>query len=276
MNDLLKAIEVIARAAGQRILDVRARGLASRTKADGSPVTEADVYAEELILAELKRIDSKAAIVAEELNDAEGTVADVGQRFYLVDPLDGTKEYLKGHDDFTVNIALIENGMPVLGVVCAPARGETFSGFIGGGARRTWFDGAGVCQSRELRVRPAAVELDAVVSVSHMTPATQKLLGALTIRNRVSVGSSLKFCLVAAAEADIYPRLAPTMQWDTAAGDAVLRSAGGATIDRDGLPLAYGARAGDGHPFLNPEFIAMGGGYEGLLPSLVAGGWCRP
>ena len=119
MIELLETIEDIARTAGQRILDVRARGLTSRTKSDGSPVTEADTYAEELILAELQRIDPTTTIVAEELNDAAGTSADVGKRFYLVDPLDGTKEFLKGNDDFTVNIALIRNGIPVLGVVCA-------------------------------------------------------------------------------------------------------------------------------------------------------------
>lgn len=173
-------------------------------------VTEADTCAEELILAELGRIDPRTSIVAEELSNGERTSEDVGTRFYLVDPLDCTKEFLKGNDDFTVNIALIQNGVPVLDVVCAPARGETFSGIVSGGARRTRHDFAGVIRSRDLRVRPVAVELDAVVSVSHMTPATQMLLGALTIRDKLSVGSSLKFCLVAAGEADIYPRLGPT------------------------------------------------------------------
>lgn len=272
MKDLVHELERIACDAGHLIAAIRVEGIGATAKGDGSPVTIADARAEELILERLTRSFPGIQVVAEELSSSQGMPDGISDRFFLVDPLDGTKEFIKGTPDYTVNIALIEKGAPVAGVVMAPGRGEIYSGHAGGGARHSLVAESGALQgSREIRVRMPGAQWTAVVSVSHMTDATRTFLDPLPVAARVSVGSSLKFCLVAAGEADIYPRFDRTMQWDTAAGDAVLRSAGGITMSRDGQVLRYGPRSGlRENRFENPHFVAFGGSAADLarlLPS---------
>jgi 3'(2'), 5'-bisphosphate nucleotidase len=224
-------------------------------KADQSPVTAADRA-------------SEAVILAAEEETAAGRVPAVAARFFLVDPLDGTKEFIQRGTDFTVNIGLIEDGAPTLGVVYAPARSEMYWGDATSkqASRATWPPHGSSSATRSIRVREPATPLCAVASKSHNTPETEAWLAAAGVGNRVSIGSSLKFVLVASGEADVYPRPAPTMEWDTAAGDAVLRAAGGRVFDLDGRPLEYGKAR-----FFNPGFIATGP-YEptALRPFLTA------
>ncbi|MEZ5752285.1 MAG: 3'(2'),5'-bisphosphate nucleotidase CysQ [Paracoccaceae bacterium] len=245
---LLSALLPVAREAGARIMDIHARGVAARLKTDGSPVTEADDAAEAVILPALDRLAPGITVISEE-NTASHALA-APERFFLVDPLDGTKEFLKPDGKaFTVNIALVERGVPVAGVVFAPALNRMFWGALGEGA---WGDdGAG---AHALRVRPVPEGgRVAVASASHRDAATDNWLAAQGITRTVSIGSSLKFCLLAAAEADVYPRFGPTMEWDTAAGDAILRAAGGRVTTPDGTIFAYGK---DG--WLNGAFVAWG------------------
>ena len=254
---LLSAFIEIALRAGRAILDVYARpDFAQRAKSDGSPVTEADQAAEALILAALRTLYPDVPVVAEE-EAAAGRVPECGNRFFLVDPLDGTKEFLNRNGDFTVNIALIEDGAPTHGVVYAPAHDRLYAGGRGGARAGKVVDG----QMREwtpIQVRtPPKLGLDVVASRSHMSAETGDFIDRFKVASLVSAGSSLKFCLVAEARADLYPRLGRTMEWDTAAGDAVLRAAGGGVWTMDGQPLRYGKkRQADEADFANPWFIA--------------------
>jgi 3'(2'), 5'-bisphosphate nucleotidase len=257
MPAFLDVFEHAALLAGAPILDVYRAGPEIRYKSDASPVTEADERAEAIILAELKKAFPSIPIVAEEAA-AAGHVPNIdGSPFLLVDPLDGTKEFVAGKDDFTVNIALIDKGAPVAGVVYAPALGIAYAGDARGAAK-LWIDEAFRVARREpIGARLSAGPQIALASRSHRSPETDDFLsrcGASEIR---SVGSSLKFCLIAEGVAHIYPRFGRTMEWDTAAGDAVLRAAGGITVGLDGAPLHYGktgrAREAD---FANPDFIA--------------------
>ena len=223
-------------------------------KADASPVTAADRTAEAVILAGLAHAAPGIPVVAEE-EVAAGRVPGVAERFFLVDALDGTKEFVNGGTDYTVNIGLIERGVPTLGVVYAPARSTVYWGdAIAGKAWRATQPPHGARRPAiRMAVRQPRASPYAVASKSHNTPETEAWLRAATIRHRVSIGSSLKFVLVAAGEADVYPRAAPTMEWDTAAGDAVLRAAGGRVLDLDGRLLVYGKPR-----FFNPGFLATG------------------
>jgi 3'(2'), 5'-bisphosphate nucleotidase len=218
-------------------------------KGDSSPVTEADRAAELVVLAALARAAPGVPIIAEE-EVAAGRIPAHGDTFFLVDPLDGTKEFVRGGDDYTVNIALVENLTPKLGVVFAPATSRLHGGIVGSGA---WLDagkGRGPIQTRQ---RGGATT--AVASKSHLNQATIDYLEAAAGKcDYVSVGSSLKFCIVAEGGADIYPRAAPTSEWDTAAGHAVLLAAGGLVDGIDGQALRYGKRA-----FLNRGFVATSG-----------------
>jgi 3'(2'), 5'-bisphosphate nucleotidase len=256
LNDLV----AIAVKAGAAILQVYARDdHAARDKADGSPVTEADAMAEAIILEQLARVAPGIPVVAEEAA-AEGRIPETAERFFLVDPLDGTKEFLTRNGDFTVNIALIENGRPVTGVVYAPAHGEIYAGEAGAGARRAEVVDGLVGSWRPIEVRSAPdAGLEVVASRSHMSPETSAFIGRFKVAELVPAGSSLKFCRVAAGGADLYPRLGRTMEWDTAAGDAVLRAAGGSVRCMDGQPLQYGKRnQADDVDFANPWFVASG------------------
>ena len=246
---LIAALTPAVDAAGSVILDIKAKGPASMTKSDGSPVTIADQKAETILLAALANICPDIPVVSEENSDSHHLSAS--KRFFLVDPLDGTKEFIKTDDNgaFTVNVGLIENGLPVMGMVYAPARKAFYWGHQGGGA---------FC--REItRITPITVRnipdggVVAVASASHLDTATTNWLAGHQINQTTSIGSSLKFALVASGQADVYPRFGPTMEWDTAAGDAVLRAAGGMVFHPDGEIYRYGKK-----DYRNTPFIAYG------------------
>ena len=253
---MLQSLIYTAQRAGGAIMAVYATDFAVRDKADTSPVTAADEAAEKIILADLAAIAPAIPVVAEEAV-AAGKVPIVADRFFLVDPLDGTREFVSRRDEFTVNVALIEAGKPVLGVVFAPARRELYWGDVRAGkAGHIDADPDGTMPSmgNMIAVRQApAAGLTAVASRSHRTPETDTLLANYPVTEFRSIGSSLKFCLVAAGEADIYPRVGTTMEWDTAAGHAVLAAAGGSVTGLDGEPFVYGKPG-----FRNGHFVAWG------------------
>lgn len=246
---LLDDIAEAAREAGGAILEIVRRGFDVEAKKDSSPVTEADRAAELIILAALARAAPGIPVIAEE-EVAAGRIPAHDDTYFLVDPLDGTKEFVRGGDDYTVNIGLVEGGSPTLGVVFAPATGRLHGGCIGSGA---WLDeGHG---RRAIRTRERGTQLTAVASKSHLNQATVDYLQeAVGTCDFVAVGSSLKFCIVAEGGADIYPRASPTSEWDTAAGHAILLAAGGLVHGPGGSPLRYGKRA-----FLNRAFVATSG-----------------
>lgn len=246
---LVDDIAEAAREAGAAILEVVRRGFDVESKKDSSPVTEADRAAELVILAALARVAPGVPVIAEE-EVAAGRIPAHDDIYFLVDPLDGTKEFVRGGDDYTVNIGLIERGTPRLGVVFAPATGRLHGGCVGAGA---WVDEGRGRQS--IRTRERGDVTTAVASKSHLNQATIDYLEAAVGKcSYVSIGSSLKFCIVAEGKADIYPRAAPTSEWDTAAGHAVLLAAGGLVDGPHGDALRYGKRA-----FLNRAFVATSG-----------------
>ena len=224
-----------------------------RMKPDQSPVTVADEEAEELILRRLSEIAPAIPVIAEESVSAGRLPAVSSETFFLVDPLDGTREFLDQNGEFTVNIALIENGEPTAGTVYAPAIGRMFYGWKDAAFEQREHDGL----SRQISTRPPhAGALRAVASRSHRDPDTDQFLARHGVSDIVSAGSSLNFCLLAAGEADIYPRMGPTMEWDTAAGHAVLLAAGGrVTLQDETTPLHYGKSH---RAYRNPGFIAWG------------------
>jgi 3'(2'), 5'-bisphosphate nucleotidase len=246
---LLDQMADAAREAGEAIRAIVRRGFEIESKSDHSPVTEADRAAELIILAALAKAAPGVPVIAEE-EVAAGRIPAHDSNFFLVDPLDGTKEFVRGGHDYTVNIALVEDRSPRLGVVFAPATGRLHGGLADTGA---WVeDGSG---RKPIRTRARPDEPIAVASKSHFTQNTADYLAhAVGLCGHVSIGSSLKFCLVAEGQADIYPRLSPTSEWDTAAGHAVLLAAGGRVDDPEGEPLEY-----DKPTFLNRAFVATGG-----------------
>ncbi|KQQ79039.1 3'(2'),5'-bisphosphate nucleotidase CysQ [Aureimonas sp. Leaf324] len=253
LDALLEPLCALALEAGACILRHYRPDVAVVTKGDGSPVTQADGEAEAIILEGLARLAPDIPVVAEE-EAAAGRCPDASARFFLVDPLDGTREFITGNGEFTVNIALIESGVPVLGVVYAPALGRLFAGGPEGAWCRNGEDGRD-----PMRVRAAPGPLTVVGSRSHGSAETADFLERLPVAGFAACGSSLKFCMLAAGEADFYPRFGRTMEWDTAAGDAILRAAGGCVTTCDGQPLRYGKRqqAHDAD-FANPHFLAFG------------------
>ena len=246
---LLDDLAAAAREAGEAILKVARHGFEVESKQDSSPVTEADRAAELIILGALAGAAPGVPVIAEE-EVAAGRIPAHEDIYFLVDPLDGTKEFVRGGDDYTVNIGFIEHGVPTLGVVFAPATGRLYCGSAGDGA---WSDAG---QGRmAIQTRPLGDPVTAVASKSHLNQATIDYLEAAVGNcGYVSIGSSLKFCIVAEGAADIYPRAAPTSEWDTAAGHAVLLAAGGLVDGPDGTPLLYGKKA-----FLNRAFVATSG-----------------
>jgi 3'(2'), 5'-bisphosphate nucleotidase len=265
-DETLASLEALAIEAGQEILRIRAAGAGARRKDDGSPVTDADCAAEEHIIAGIERIYPGTPIIAEESSLQDGGPKIPAGDFFLVDPLDGTKEFIKGKSDFTVNIAIARNGKPSIGVVVAPARNELFSGAAGKAFHCRLAQDGKINERRQIATRLVDFNaIAAVISASHADARSSALLGQMAVERKLSIGSSLKFCLVATGEADIYPRFGRTMQWDTAAGDAVLRNAGGCTARPDGSLLTYGPRGAAGvHAFENPHFIAFGGTHDAL------------
>jgi 3'(2'), 5'-bisphosphate nucleotidase len=230
---------------------------AARLKADRTPVCNADEAAETLLLEGLARLMPGIPVVSEEAC-ARGTRPRPGTRFFLVDPLDGTREFLAGRDEYTVNLALVADGVPEIGIIAAPAQGRVWRGATGrGGERLDLAPGAPPRAARNVtplrpRRRPAR-GLIAAVSRSHLDPRTAAFVAALPEAQQITSGSSLKFCRLAEGMADVYPRLAPTSEWDIAAGHALLTASGGVITAPDGTPLAYG-RADES--FRVPGFVA--------------------
>ncbi len=255
---LLDTLTAISIDAGARIMTLYERPIAVTEKDDKSPVTQADQAAEDIILARLATSFPDIPVVSEEAA-AAGHIPEFGDRFFLVDPLDGTREYIKRNGEFTVNIALIEMGVATAGVVYAPAQSLLYAGALGAGAHETRVDAhapdkAGTPRRITTRAMPDA-GLTAIASRSHRDHKTEEFLNHYNVNDIVTAGSSLKFCVVARGDADIYPRHGRTMEWDTAAGHAVLSAAGGTVTRLDGTPLLYGKSA-DG--LANPYFIAKG------------------
>jgi 3'(2'), 5'-bisphosphate nucleotidase len=255
-NELAMFLARIAVAAGKPVANIFGRKFVTAWKPDASPVTEADRAAEAVIIPLLRDGLPGVPIISEELF-AAGCVPPLGDRFFLVDPLDGTREFIAGHPEVTVNIAVVEEGRPVAGAVYAPL------------LERLWFGGSesrvidiapgtalnGAAIARRIAVRePPKKGLVGLTSRSHRDAATEAFLARWPLAETRAVGSSLKFCLIAEGEADIYPRLAPTHEWDTAAGHAVLAAAGGDVLTPDGEPLRYGKEP----QFLHAGFIAVG------------------
>jgi len=249
-ESLMQGLIAGALHAGAEIWRIFEAGFEVEVKSDASPVTIADRAAEAIILKAILELSPDIPVVAEE-EAAAGRTPNVADRFFLVDPLDGTKEFVRKGTDFTVNIGLIEEGAPTLGVIYAPARGELYVGDVKGG--RAWWRRDGE-EPAPLRCRTPQAPPTALASKSHDVPATEAYLRAVGAGERISIGSSLKFCLLARGEADIYPRPSPTMEWDTAAGHAILLAAGGKAFAPSGALLGYGKAN-----FFNPGFTATGG-----------------
>jgi 3'(2'), 5'-bisphosphate nucleotidase len=256
---LIPVLRRLALEGGARIMEIyEADDFVVRSKSDDSPVTEADEAADALIAAGLRAEFPEVVLVTEEQADTHGHRVDT---FLIVDPLDGTKEFVQRRGDFTVNIAYVENGIPLRGVVYAPARGRLFYTLADGSTVEEDgpfdLDAPGALKPLSVS-QPDNGALMVVASKSHRDQATDDYIGQYSVKDMTSAGSSLKFCLVASGEADLYPRLGRTMEWDTAAGDAVLRGAGGHVVRFDDhQPLAYG-KAG----FANPFFIAYAPGVK--------------
>lgn len=250
-SELLQPVLDIALEAGRRIMDVyESADFGVTAKADDSPLTQADLAAHRYIAAELAQLPVSYPVLSEEDADIAFVIRQTWTRYWLVDPLDGTKEFIKRNGDFTVNIALIDNGYPVLGVVHAPAIETTYLAAVGAGARRIRYDGD---QRIQTRATPALPTL--VVSRSHQDAALEQFLAVAPPHEARSKGSSLKFCLVAEGSADLYPRTGPTSEWDTAAGQCVAEQAGGRVLR---LPGQDRLRYNQKESLLNPRFAVIG------------------
>lgn len=253
--------DIVARAAAAT-LATPFHSVAKRIKTDLSPVTAADEASEALILEGLARLLPGVPVVAEE-SAARRLPPSVEPSFIIVDPLDGTREFLAGRDEFTVNVAIVTNGVPIAGLIAAPARGLLWRGIIGRGAERLHLRvGSGQTSTlakaygrSPIHTRPAPGRLTVATSRSHLDEATEDFLARLPLAKRYLCGSSVKFCYLAQGEADVYPRLSPTREWDVAAGCAILAAAGGAVTTPQGAALSFGHL---NKRFLVPGFIAMG------------------
>ena len=249
---LLDGVEAIARQAGAAIMAVYAREFSVQEKADQSPLTEADAAAQAIIAGRLAELVPALPILSEEAV-ADFAGPDAFGRYWLVDPLDGTREFIKRNGEFTVNIALIEQGRPLLGVVHAPALGVCYSAAQGLGAFRQ--EGQGGRRPIAVAAHREGAPWRVVGSRSHAGDSLGEFLRQLGEHELLPMGSSLKFCLVAEGRADVYPRLGPTSLWDTAAAQCIVEQAGGAVVKLNGEPLGYGDTAA----ILNPFFVAHGG-----------------
>ena len=260
---LLALFEELALAAGGAIMRHYAAGFEVETKADASPVTAADRAAERVILDGFAAAGLGTPCVSEE-EASGGVIPACGDgNFLLVDPLDGTREFIERRPDFTVNIALIRAGDPALGVVYAPARDFLYAARPGVAFEVTVENGRPVAR-REIHARIMRTPPAILASRSHCTDETRAFIARHPGAETVSIGSSLKFCMIARGDADLYPRYGRTMQWDTAAGDAVLRAAGGMARTLDGAPLTYGPKEGEGlEAFVSPSFVAEGASSSG-------------
>jgi len=258
-DTLIPVIRKLALEAGEKILEIyNADDFDVKVKSDDSPVTEADEAADAIISAGLRDAFPDVTLVTEEQSASHSESSDT---FLIVDPLDGTKEFINRRGDFTVNIALVENGVPTRGVVYAPAKDRMFFTLADGTAVEEAgpFQADKIGETKPIRVSdPNNGALMVVASKSHRDQATDDYISQYNVRDMTSAGSSMKFCLIAAGEADLYPRLGRTMEWDTAAADAVLRGAGGQVVRFDDLtPLTYGKEG-----YANPFFIAHAPGVD--------------
>jgi len=257
---LLAQLTAEVAAAAAATLAVARAGPSVRIKADQSPVTDADERSQAILLQAMARLMPGVAVVSEEADIQPSRLGDV---FALIDPLDGTREYVSGSSEYTVNLAIVQDGVPVAGIVAVPAEGRIYRGRAGLGsglgAERLAMSRDGIiadpAAAQRIKVRTAPRGIVAAVSRSHLDAATVALLDRLHVRQRVACGSALKFCRVAEGLADIYPRLATTCEWDVAAGHALVAAAGGTVTLPGGEPLPYGAAASD---FRVPAFIAWG------------------
>jgi 3'(2'), 5'-bisphosphate nucleotidase len=259
--DYLDQVRAIAVEAGRRILTVYERGFNVSEKDDGSPLTEADAAAHEVIAASLVKLTPEIPVLSEESSKVDYAERAAWKRFWLVDPLDGTKEFIKRNGEFTVNIALVEDGHAVLGVVHVPVKGVTYSACAGLGAFKQ--EGGGAPQPIHVRSFAGGAAI-VVASRSHAGKHIEGFLKNVGAHDVVSMGSALKLCLVADGSADVYPRLGPTMEWDTAAAQCVVEAAGGRVTDLHGRPLQYNKAS-----LLNPWFMVTGAGnrdWHGALP----------
>ena len=223
-----------------------------RLKSDQSPVTGADEASEAVILRGLARLLPKLPVVAEESASAAAPI-DLTGSFIIVDPLDGTREYLAGRDEFTVNLAIVTRGLPIAGIIAAPKRGQLWRGVIGHGAERLRLSDSGGDRAEAIKTRSWPDDPVATVSRSHMDAATDNFVSALGPIARVPCGSAIKFCHIAEGSADIYPRLGTTCEWDVAAGHALVAAAGGLVTSPRGMPITYGRTAEN---FRVPAFVA--------------------
>lgn len=251
-ESLLDKVLEIADTASRKVMEIYQTDFEVQTKDDNSPITAADIASHHVIVDGLKELTPDIPILSEESANAPWSERKGWTRFWLVDPIDGTKDFTNRTGEFTVNIALIENGEPVMGVVTAPALNEAYWGIKGQGAWKREADGS----TRKLEVVNPPEAVRAVASKNHMNEETRTFIEQLGDHELVQAGSSLKFCRIAEGQADIYPRLGPTCEWDTGAAHAVLVAAGGKVTQLDGTPLAYGKE-----DVLNPYFVASGAWY---------------
>jgi 3'(2'), 5'-bisphosphate nucleotidase len=253
---LMEPLTELVVQAGRAILAVNRCVMAVTDKSDGSPVTEADLAADRVINEGLTKIAPDIAVLSEER--IEPAAAPYRGSFFLVDPLDGTKEFVAGRGEFTVNVALVTDGTPLLGIICAPAINLLWRGLVGRGAERLMITEHGVGGAKAIRTRampkPGSSWI-AAVSRSHADPRTETFIQARPGAIRLPLGSAVKFGKLAEGSADIYPRLAPTSEWDIAAGQAVVTAAGGKVTDETGAPLRFGERRDS---FIVPAFVAWG------------------
>ncbi len=264
-RELLDEVIAIARAAGREILQVYRSDFAVKIKADRSPLTAADEASNRTIVSGLRQLTPDVPVLSEESSAVDFATRSRWPRFWLVDPLDGTKEFIKRNGEFTVNIALVEGHQPVLGVVHVPALDRDYFGCRGIGAFRR--DGA--APPRRITVSaPARSPARVVGSRSHGGDSLREFLRRIGPHELVAMGSSLKFCLVAEGAADVYPRLGPTSEWDTAAAQAVVEAAGGAVVGLDRQPLRYN----EGPGVLNPHFVVFGDPERDWVGYLTDGG----
>ena len=249
--------EIVSRAAAATLV-TPISSVARRIKTDLTPVTAADELSESVILEGLARLLPGVPVVADESVERMRPT-NLEPSFVVVDPLDGTREFLAGRDEFTVNVAIVTHGIPIAGIIAAPARGLLWRGIVGGSAERMHLRlGAGQAKAygrSPIHTRPAPRRLTVAISRSHLDEATEDFLARLPLAKRYLCGSSVKFCYIAQGEADVYPRLSPTREWDVAAGHAILVAAGGAVINPQRGQLQFGRIA---EKFLVPGFIAMG------------------
>jgi 3'(2'), 5'-bisphosphate nucleotidase len=249
LSQMLMEVTALAREAGRAILEVYASSFSVQEKEDRSPLTEADLRSEKLILAGLKRLAPEIPVLSEETGQAQWAMRRNWGRLWVVDPLDGTKEFVQRNGEFTVNIALVDEHRPVLGIVHAPALERSYYACEGVGAFRSDAQAAG----RPIRVaRRGGGPVRVVGSRSHRGTSLDGFLARVGDHEFVEVGSSLKLCLVAEGLADVYPRMGPTREWDTAAGQCVLEQAGGQVLKLDGEPLVYNRE-----DTLNPNFVGF-------------------